>query len=223
MGSVKNNLLFAKASLFIFSAFLILIISDYFIRYLESFLTSVLAVLAIFISTAAVFVTYFGSQRDSHNKQVKEQIKIIEGLLAELDVLDSFNKEIYGGEATKGNINWYGELVESGKDYFGVLDHKINSIHIDSYIIKLDSGLCQDLEIGNLVRTLSNINDKISELNYYIFEYVDNRKEEDKKKIPKYQYLHPTLSGVIREVLPKIRILREVLKIQKKTLSRNLL
>ncbi len=204
---IRENLLISKVCFFAFMFLLIIIFTSVFSEYIKSILSSILTILTIFISTTAAFVIYFGNQRDTHNGKVNEQIKIIEGLLAELDVLERDNQEIYGGEVIKGNISWYKEIIDNTeKNYLNILDHKINSIHIETYIAKLDSNLCSRLEIRKLIRHLSNVNDKISQLNYYVFE---------KKKL-KYR---KNCLNIINEVLPKIKILREVLNSQKQNLQ----
>jgi hypothetical protein len=162
---------------------------------------------AVAIPTTLALLIFFKNQRDVHNKQVREQIKIINGMLGELDVLQGDKQEVYGGGTTIGNINWYKEAIEQNK--IKKLNHKINLIHMESYLINFDGELCETLNVRKLIRTLSNINDKIAQLNSYVFDIT---KHSINDKI--------LILEVINEAQSKISCLKCNLEAQKVILSK---
>jgi len=164
-----------------------------------------------FISISSVLFAYFGQQREIHHSKIQKQIGLIEGLIAELDVLDGDNQEIFGGTPLIGNLNWYQQQICA--DTWFTLDHKVNSVSIDSIIAGWDSSLYSKANFGKIIRTLSNINDKLSQLNYYIFEMRNQWININKKGEITINSQFPKSSclGLVLEVFSKARELRKEL------------
>ncbi len=138
--------------------------------------TIIIGIITIFIAIIALCTEL----RKSFERKVENQINLIDSLLADLENISSDSSEVYGGEPTKGNLQWYKEQILLKNEMS--LDHKINKISYDSYINKLEGNLVRKIEFKKLVRTLSYINDKIREINYHIKELqkinVDMLKKE---------------------------------------------
>lgn len=173
-----------------------------------------LEIAAIIFPAILAFFVHFSNQRNIHNAKLSKQNGLVNGLIAELDVLDGDKQDIFGGTNLIGNINWYQQQIY--RDSWTSLDHEINPISLGNYISNWNEGLYLKENFGKIVRTLSNINDKISQLNNRISEnrtkYINS---SDKKRIQILSEFHNSSKSscldVIFELLPKIRELRKEL------------
>lgn len=161
--------------------------------FLEITITSFAIIFAIY--------TFLANQRDMHNNKVDEQIYLIEGLLAEL----SFIQE---------NINWYKKDIED--NVFLKLDHQINRIYIENYLARLNGKFFNKIGFANI----SNINDKITQLNSRVSEGRELYLIFQEKNIPpQKRFNREYCLKIIKEVLPKIDALKNELEKQKKILK----
>ena len=119
-------------------------------------------ILGIFALILAL-ITFCNEISKRHDEKVDNQIALLDSLLAELETISSDKSEIYGGDDSKGNLQWYLENINSKNE--NKLDHDINSISYSSYITKLNKNILNLLNFKKLVRTLSYINDKIMQIN----------------------------------------------------------
>ena len=164
----------------------------------------------------AIGIAWFIYSRESKERkklEEKEQIKLIDSILAELDIISSDSSKIYFIDSegkhttTIGNMNWYGETIF--KIYHKKLDHKINKLSFQQYITKLDSNICKKIEFPELIRSLSYLNDKIEEINLHTNELKKIYEETKADDILK----------VITESKKGILEIRNILEEQKKVLN----
>ncbi len=120
------------------------------------------------ITIVIALITLCVELKKNFERKVANQIKLIDSLLADLENISSDYSEVYGGEPTKGNLQWYKEQILLKNEMS--LDHEINKISYDSYITEFESSILTKINFKKLVRTLSYINDKIREINYHTEE-----------------------------------------------------
>ena len=169
--------------IFLIYAFLFLVLSPEqtipFLKTLASYdlNTIIIGTITIIIAIIALCVEL----RKSFERKVENQIKLIDSLLADLENISSDYSEVYGGEPTKGNLQWYKEQILLKNEMS--LDHEINKISYDSYITQFEGYLLTKIKFKKLVRTLSYINDKIREINHHTKELNDTNLEKLKGEL----------------------------------------
>ena len=169
--------------IFLIYAFLFLVLSPEqtipFLKTLASYdlNTIIIGTITIIIAIIALCVEL----RKSIERKVENQIKLIDSLLADLENISSDYSEVYGGEPTKGNLQWYKEQILLKNEMS--LDHEINKISYDSYITQFEGYLLTKIKFKKLVRTLSYINDKIREINHHTKELNDTNLEKLKGEL----------------------------------------
>ena len=151
--------------IFLIYAFLFLVLSEQTIPFLKTLAsydlnTIIIGTITIIIAIIALCVEL----KKSFERKVENQIKLIDGLIAEIDILSAERSEIYGNEKpTKGNLVWYKEEITKNPL---VLDHIVHKIRFDKYIAEFDKSICKIMDISKLFRTLSYLNNKFDEINY---------------------------------------------------------
>ena len=88
---------------------------------------------------------YFRESEEGKKLEEKEQIKLIDSLLAELTIISSGLFDTYfDDDKTRGNLEWY--ECEIKNNNYSALDHKVNKLSFQQYITKLDSNICKKIE-----------------------------------------------------------------------------
>lgn len=162
-------------------------------------------IISIFAALFSAYVFYNLEKEDRSKKDIVEQLKIIEGLIAELEILSSTESVSYFNP-TEGNLNWYKKELE--KETPKNLDHSINSLNFNNYITSLDKNICQNIDFLKLVRSLSYMNDKISQINTSVIEINKANKNYTLKRA----------LDIVKEAISCTNRLKEVLNKQKNVL-----
>ncbi len=190
---IKTNYYLTKYLLFSFIALILsTTISPVFYKFLNYILINFQPgdISQFIISSFAIliaFYTFFANQRHNHNDKINEQIYLIEGLFSELDIISS-------------NISWYKKEIENNLPK--KLDHPINKVHMENFLTRINGKFFNKEGF----KTISNINDKINQLNTQVSEVRSNKN---------FKLDQGYCSGIIGEVEEKIKNLKENLKEQK--------
>ncbi len=188
--------------------------------------TGLITIIGIIIPTLTAILILKVHLSENENKRIQGQIKIIDSLLAELEVISSLRNDYYCyGNPPKGNLDWYLEKIREERGYtnkeekrpINELDHEINKISFQNYITKLDASIFKKLNIKRLVRTISYVNDKILQINSKI-----NCKETWIKDMKEKERHLEWLETVICEAMRCIKNMRRVLRSEKEVLSKSI-
>ena len=144
-----------------------------------------ISLFSILVASLIAIYIYYSEKYSQYKKDKREQVKLVNGLLAELNIISSDSSETYFG-CTKGNLEWYNE--EIGNDVPKKLDHDINKLSFQEYITRLDSNICRNINFEKLVRSLSYLNDKIAEINHHTnrLKNMTNKNSQDYKVTKKW-------------------------------------
>jgi hypothetical protein len=184
-----------------------------------------LGLITLFGVAITIIIAYWTYQKERLvvvREKTTNQLKVILSLLGELEILTSQKSETYWVN-TKGNLNWYLEIFEKNKknkftkekksiNPFLELDHPLNPISFVSYLSIIDSSICRNINVSKLIRTLSYINDKIFQINYYV---------DLLKRNINSTHFDVTLS-FIKEVQGCINSLHNILLVQKNILEKDI-
>lgn len=177
--------------------------------------TIILGIVTIIIAILALCVEL----RKRYREKVENQIKLIGGLIAEIDILSAERSEIFnGGESPKGNLIWYQKAILSKN--IMVLDHPVPNIWLDKYITGFDKSILKTLDTSKLSRTLSYLNNKCNEINYIqkirdktlneittaLETFKKLNKEEQEKKLLDLGVLKKEIPATLED---KIKLIRE--------------
>ena len=134
---------------------------------------SIIQIVGIVSTITIAIILYNLERREFFRDKVREQIKILASLKAELTILSGLNTEIYGGDTTIGNLDWYRDKIFNNR----IVDliHPINRLSFENYTSIINSSICNRVDVAKLVRSLSYINDKI----YTINQTIDKLRSED--------------------------------------------
>lgn len=131
----------------------------------------------VFVGVVALVAAYwiFAIEKEGRKKErIKNQMKLIDGLIAEIDIISALQSYVYGKkDHTIGNLIWYEECLKDFKR-INELDHEVNKINFDKYIAEFDASICKEIELKKLFRTLSYLNDKVFQINHYVENMKSN-------------------------------------------------
>lgn len=179
-GLVFITIIYLIVSLFSFIFFPNVILES--LKNLETY--GLISLLSILVASLIAIYIYYSEKYSQYKGSKREQIKLIDSILAELKIISSDSFETYFG-CTKGNLEWYREEIENNVPK--KLDHDINKLSFQEYITRLDSNICRYINFEKLVRSLSYLNDKITQINSHTNELKNmNKKSKDHKAIKKW-------------------------------------
>ncbi|MCW8965172.1 MAG: hypothetical protein OQK82_00585 [Candidatus Pacearchaeota archaeon] len=119
-----------------------------------------LKIVGILIPLTANLLFYLWKRLNGIEKDILNQIKVLNLLISNLEEISSINSNTYLGE-TIGNLEWYFE--EIAKDRKGALDHQIAKL--DKEILKdINPFICKNINLKKLMRSIQYLGNKLEQI-----------------------------------------------------------